>query len=71
MKSFEFGFAREDITPAYGAPLCGYFNPRPNRGVYDFLSLKAAVFRTGDEVAAIVSYDLCLFNSSFPNGIDA
>ena len=70
MKQLDFGFAREDITPAYGAPLCGYFNPRPNRGVYDFLSLKAAVFRTGDTCAAIVSYDLCELDSEFLDGID-
>ena len=67
----EFGFARQDITPAYGAPLCGYFNPRPNRGAYDFLNLKAAVFRTGKTLAAIVSYDLCMLNSEFLKGIDA
>ena len=68
---FEFGFARQDITPGYGVPLCGYFNPRPNRGVFDFLALKAAVFRTGDAVAAIVSYDLCMLDSKFVDGIDA
>ncbi|NLF93588.1 MAG: hypothetical protein GX564_06835 [Oligosphaeraceae bacterium] len=56
----EFGFAREDITPWYGIPLCGYFNPRPNRGVLDPLAIKAAVFRCGEDYAAIVSYDLCM-----------
>ena len=71
MSTFEFGFAREDITPLLGEPLCGYFNPRPNKGAYDRLSLKAAVFRTGNEVAAIVSYDLCLLDSNFLRKIDA
>ncbi|MBR2440993.1 MAG: hypothetical protein IKB25_12405 [Lentisphaeria bacterium] len=61
MSQFEFGYAQEDITPAYGADLQGYFNERLNKGAYDRLSLKAAVFRTGNECAAIVSYDLCLF----------
>ena len=70
MSKFEFGFAKEDITPAYGEPLCGYFNPRPNKGAYDRLALKAAVFRTGNELAAIVSYDLCLLDSKFLNDID-
>ncbi len=56
----EFGFAREDITPWYGVPLCGYFNPRPNCGVLDPLQLKAAVFRCKQNYAAIVSYDLCM-----------
>ena len=71
MSNFEFGFAREDITPGYGEPLCGYFNPRPNKGAYDRLALKAAVFRTGSEVAAVVSYDLCLLDSGFLRDIDA
>ena len=48
MKTLEFGSAVEDITPKIGLPLCGYFNLRPNRGYYDRLKLKAAVFRTGD-----------------------
>lgn len=65
MSTLEFAFAKEDITPAYGAPLSGYFNPRPNKGVYDRLALKAAVFRNGSEYAAIVSYDLCLLDSKF------
>ena len=61
MNKFEFGFAREDITPNRGLPLAGYFNLRPNRGAYDRLAAKAAVFRNGDECTAIVSFDLCLF----------
>lgn len=56
---FEFGFAQEDITPNYGVALLGYFNPRPNRGAYDRLSVKAAVFRTEKECVGIVSFDLC------------
>ena len=62
MSQFEFGFAQEDITPAYGADLLGYFNERLNQGVYDRLSVKAAVFRTGDDCAAVVSYDLGLLH---------
>lgn len=71
MKKFEFGYAQNDITPAYGIPLCGYFNPRPNKGAFDRLAVKAAVFRTGEELAAIVSFDLCLFDASFGREIDA
>lgn len=62
---FEFGFAREDITPAYGISLCGYFNPRPNRGALDPLTIKAAVFRCGPSCTAVVSYDLCLLSGEF------
>ena len=69
MSNFEFGFSREDITPALGAPLCGYFNPRPNKGALDRLNVKAAAFRTGDKIAAIVSYDLCLMARGVMDGI--
>ena len=62
---FEFGFAKEDITPVYGVPLCGYFNPRPNKGVLDPLSVKAAVFRCGEVTTGIVSYDLCFVPCAF------
>ena len=41
----EFGYAQEDITPKYGAPLCGYLNPRPNRGALDRLKVKAAALK--------------------------
>ena len=64
MSNLEFGFARRDITPAYGIALCGYFNPRPNKGAYDRLNVKAAVFRTdGKDIAAIVSFDLCFIEN--------
>ena len=70
MSQFEFGFAQEDITPAYGADLLGYFNERLNQGVYDRLSVKAAVFRTGDDCAAVVSYDLGLFTRDLVDQFD-
>ena len=65
MSKFEFGFAREDITPRRGLGLCGYFNLRPNKGFYDRLSVKAAAFRSGKTACAVVSFDLCLFPLSF------
>lgn len=60
--TLEFGFAKEIITPAYGLPLRGYFNPRPNKGAYDDLALKAVLFRTGTTIAGFVSYDLCMLS---------
>ena len=59
-----FGFAKEDITPKRGIGLCGYFEPRPNKGAYDPLTIKAALFECGGEIGGIVSYDLCLFGRS-------
>ncbi len=71
MSNFEFGFAREDITPRCGLLLAGYFNLRPNTGAYDRLAVKTAVFRNGAECTAVVSFDLCLFSASFSDDIDA
>ena len=65
MSQFEFGFAKEDITPKCGLGLCGYFNLRPNKGAYDRLAVKTAVFRNGSESCGLVSFDLCLFPASF------
>ena len=60
----EFGYAQEDITPKYGAPLCGYLNPRPNRGALDRLKVKAAAFRAGKDNAMIVSFDMCMVGAA-------
>ena len=56
----KFGFAREDITPVRGIGLCGYFEPRPNRGMRDPLNLRAALFSDGSTVTGFIEYDLCL-----------
>lgn len=58
----KFGFAREDITPAKGIALEGYFEPRPNQGVYDCLSIKAALFQDENGLCGIVGYDLLGLN---------
>ena len=59
-----FGFGKEDITPKRGIGLCGYFEPRYNRGAYDPLAVKAALFESNGTVSGIVSYDLCLMGRS-------
>ena len=56
---FKSGFAKNIITPARGVPLCGYFNPRPNIGVYDDLCVKALLMEKDGLKAGIVSFDLC------------
>ena len=68
---FKFGFSKEDITPCYGIGLCGYLNPRFNRGAYDRLALKAVVFQDGDGIAALVEYDICLLPGSLCRKIEA
>ena len=72
MNSFEFGYKQNDITPKYGIPLCGYINERPNKGAYDRLNVKAAVFRTdGKDYAAIVSFDLCFITAAIVKDFEA
>ncbi len=53
------GFAKNIITPCIGVPLCGYFNPRPNTGFYDDLTVKALVMESNGVKSGIVSFDLC------------
>ena len=50
----QFGYAREDITPARGIGLCGYFEPRPNKGMRDQLNIRAAIFSDGKTVSGII-----------------
>ena len=59
-----FGFAKEVITPDRGESLAGYFNPRPNRGAYDDLFVKALVMSSGKTFSGIVLHDLCFLNHS-------
>jgi hypothetical protein len=56
------GFAREVITPDVGAPLCGYFNLRPNRGALDDLFVKVLLFECNNVITGLVTYDLCFIS---------
>lgn len=58
MTMFQFGFAKENITPKRGVKLSGYFEPRPNIGAHDCLFVKAAVFECNGVKTGIVAYDL-------------
>ena len=40
---FNIGYAQEIITPPTGVSLAGYFNKRPNEGMYDDLYVKVLV----------------------------
>ncbi len=67
----EFGYHQQDITPKRGISLAGYFNARPNRGAYDRLFVKAAVFRDGETISAIASFDICYLERSIIDRMDA
>ena len=53
------GIAEEIITPPRGITLAGYFNRRPNRGMYDDTKVRAVVFEKDGTVAGLVVLDVC------------
>ena len=67
----KYGFGKEDITPKRGIGLCGYFEPRYNKGAHDPLTIKAALFESNGIVSGIVSYDLCLMGRAMIEKIKA
>ena len=56
---FKTGYAQEIITPPVGVGLAGYFNKRPNEGMYDDLYVKAVVMESKGKKFAFVTFDLC------------
>ena len=59
------GLAKEIITPPFGAGLAGYFNKRPNRGVYDDVCVRAMAIEQDGKFTGILSFDLCSLSNSF------
>lgn len=53
------GYAQEIITPPTGVGLAGYFNARPNEGMYDDLYVKVVAFELGGKRFGLVTFDLC------------
>ena len=58
MARLQVGFARKDITPFFGVPLSGYFEPRPMDGILDPLEAHCIALRDGDRTALLFSCDL-------------
>jgi hypothetical protein len=54
----EAGFSRRCITPQVPVSLAGYFNLRFWTGVFDDIYVQALVLRQGDELSAIIQFDL-------------
>ena len=52
------GIAEEIITPPRGVGLAGYFNKRPNIGVYDQIKVRAILFELDGVTSGIVCLDL-------------
>ena len=59
------GFASQIITPVRDFPLAGYFNKRPNRGVYDDLYVKVLLVEQNGLMGGFVVYDLCGSSPAF------
>ena len=60
------GYAQEVITPPAGVGLAGYFNERPNTGMYDDLLVKIRRKRQG---AMIIWYHLGSVGSTAPGAV--
>lgn len=65
------GFARENITPKKSIPLAGYVNRRQalSTGVLDSLFVRAMVYQQGEQVAALISYDLLIVPPAVYQGL--
>jgi hypothetical protein len=65
------GISREIITPRRGMPLCGYFNPRPNTGALDDLSIRVLILNDGAVTTGLAVYDLCFVTTELVSSIKA
>ena len=53
------GFSRVNITPSMGIPVLGYYIERRAEGVLDELEVNALALSVNDELAILVSVDIC------------
>ena len=56
---FKIGYAQEIITPPTGVGLAGYFNKRPNQGMYDDLYVKVVMIESKGKKFGFMTFDLC------------
>ena len=56
---FKIGYAQEIITPPTGVGLAGYFNKRPNQGMYDDLYVKVVMIESRGRKFGFMTFDLC------------
>ncbi|MBR6470883.1 MAG: neutral/alkaline non-lysosomal ceramidase N-terminal domain-containing protein [Victivallales bacterium] len=55
---FKVGYAQEVITPPVGVGLAGYFNKRPNEGMYDDLMVKVVWLESQGKQFGFMTFDL-------------
>ncbi len=68
---FKAGYAQEIITPPVGVGLAGYFNTRPNDGMYDDLLAKALVLESNGKRFGFLALDLIAGAERLHKDIDA
>ena len=57
------GLAEADLTPPIGGLTTGYSSAKPTDGIHDPVSASVVLFQTDIETVALVSCDLCVYNS--------
>ncbi|RJP32564.1 MAG: hypothetical protein C4527_05930 [Candidatus Omnitrophota bacterium] len=57
------GIAQTDITPPIGGRTWGYAAAKPTDGLYDRLMARVLILQSSDTTAALVSWDVCEFQS--------
>ena len=55
----KIGYAQEVMTPPTGVGLAGYFNERPNEGMFDDLFVKVIAMDIDGKRTALMSLELC------------
>lgn len=63
------GFSKVCITPPYGTPIAGYYEPRRVKGVLDNLYARAVAFDDGMERSVIIALDLINLNQKIYDAI--
>ena len=59
MSVLKAGFAKSNINPDLGIPICGYYIPRFAKGFLDDLEARALALSLGDTKVLLISLDQC------------
>ncbi len=59
------GFAKLCMTPHYGTPISGYYEPRDVKGVLDDLYIRAVAFDDGEKKAVLITVDVCVLDQPY------
>ena len=65
MSVLKAGFAKSNINPDLGIPICGYYIPRFAKGFLDDLEARALALSLGDTKVLLISLDQCYTKPSW------